>query len=225
MAADLVVIGAIRPDRRRALEQSLSGRGWRLLEAEPLAANASAPRADLDVSAIIQVGYPSSRSLRMIADSVGRRPELGVVVLGPVEPGIDVLIAVSSGVSGYLPYESQPGVVADAIEVVARGEVVLPISVSRSLVQLLRSGGRGVTVRRPDDVSVDLTSREWQVLVLLRQGRTTAEIASRLVVANVTVRSHVLVLLRKLGLAGRSDLAIPFGRAPQLVPTPYSATG
>jgi len=55
-----------------------------------------------------------------------------------------------------------------------------------------------------------LTSREWQVLDLLRQGLSTAAIARRLVVSPVTVRSHVASILRKVRAPSREALLRDF---------------
>jgi DNA-binding NarL/FixJ family response regulator len=52
----------------------------------------------------------------------------------------------------------------------------------------------------------DLTSREWEVLGLVRQGLSTSQIASRLFVSRATVRSHVAALLKKLGVPDREAL-------------------
>jgi DNA-binding NarL/FixJ family response regulator len=62
--------------------------------------------------------------------------------------------------------------------------------------------------RRPivTEAGYDLTSREWQVLGLLREGRSTAQIAERLFVSHATVRSHVAALLRKLRVPNRDAL-------------------
>ena len=55
-----------------------------------------------------------------------------------------------------------------------------------------------------------LTSREWEVLELLRQELSTAQIARRLVLSPVTVRTHVNAVLRKLGVADRGELVRQF---------------
>ena len=62
--------------------------------------------------------------------------------------------------------------------------------------------------RRPvvSEPGYDLTSREWEVLSLLRQGLSTAQIASKLFVSRATVRSHVAAVLKKLGVADRAAL-------------------
>ena len=55
----------------------------------------------------------------------------------------------------------------------------------------------------PKRRSVELTSREWQVLELLRAGLTTGEIADQLVISRVTVRTHVSAILKKLQVGNR----------------------
>ena len=64
---------------------------------------------------------------------------------------------------------------------------------------------------RPRGGSTVLTHREWEVLVLLRQARTTAEIAERFVVSHGTVRTHVATIVRKLGADGRASIAAAAG--------------
>ena len=58
-----------------------------------------------------------------------------------------------------------------------------------------------------------LTTRESQVLGMLRRGHSTAEIAERLVIAPVTVRRHISELVRKLGVEGRAALATADARS------------
>jgi DNA-binding CsgD family transcriptional regulator len=74
----------------------------------------------------------------------------------------------------------------------------------------LRNGLRGVRVGDAGGRGVDLTGREWEVLVLLRQDRTTGDIARHLVISRVTVRTHVAALVHKLGVGGRAGLLAPY---------------
>ena len=157
---------------------------------------------------------------RAIADITSTRPELGVLVVGPMEPNLDVMIALASGAFGYLPSGSTPAAIADAVDTMLAGEAVLPHAVSSPLVRHLRWGGRGFVVRALDGHDVELTNREWGVLVLLRQGRSTAEIARHLVVSTGTVRTHVAALVHKFGVRDRDGLAQSTGADPARRPTP-----
>jgi len=66
---------------------------------------------------------------------------------------------------------------------------------------------RGTTVADLGGRPVELTHREWEVLVLVRQARSTAGIAHRLVVCRVTVRPHGASLVRKLRVVDRAQQA------------------
>jgi DNA-binding NarL/FixJ family response regulator len=163
---------------------------------------------DAGAAVVVLDGYPAAATLRAIADVTTARQELSVLVLGRLDPNIDVLVALASGVFGYLPDCSSAGAVAEAVAALLAGDAVLPRAVSFPLVQHLRSGGRGVVVSCADGRAVTLTNREWDVLVRLRQARSTADIARQLVVANGTVRSHVAALVHKLGAVDRSALVV-----------------
>ena len=159
--------------------------------------------------AVVLFGPLSSGALRAVSEAVERRPEFSAIVVGPLEPNIEVLIAFASGFSAYLPAGSGPVAVADAVDAVLAGRMVLPRASAMPLVEHLRAGGRGMSVQRLDGSAVELTGREWEVLLLLRHVWSTAEIAARLWVSRVTVRTHVAVLVHKLGVADRAALMAP----------------
>lgn len=156
-------------------------------------------------AAVVLSGRPTGPVLRAIADAADQRPELATLVVGPVQPPIDVLVALASGVTGFLRMTTQAPAVAEALRAVLEGEMVLPREVSLPLVKHLRAGGRSISVSL-NGRDVELTTREWGVLVLLRQSYVTAEIAKRLVISNATVRTHVAALVRKVGVSDRSML-------------------
>jgi DNA-binding NarL/FixJ family response regulator len=163
--------------------------------------------ARLSAAAVVVLDGPlAGETLRVIADLTPSWPEPAILVVGPTEPSVDVLVAFASGVSGYVDERDGPSAIADAIDALVAGDLVLPRAVSIPLIRHLRAGGRGMFIPGPDGGSVELTSREWEVLVLLRQGRSTAEIADRLVISAVTVRTHVASLLHKLRVPDRAAL-------------------
>jgi DNA-binding NarL/FixJ family response regulator len=166
----------------------------------------SETRANGGGSVAVLDGAPSAAKLRAIADATLADPSLTVLVLGPLAPNVDVLVTLASGASGYLPPDVPAGTLLRAVQALTAGEVVLPPSISTALVRGLRHSG-GIVVERLDGQLVVLTNREWEVLVLLRQARTTAEIARRFVVSQGTVRTHIAAILRKLGAGDRAALA------------------
>jgi DNA-binding NarL/FixJ family response regulator len=204
MAGDRVVLVNSGPDQG-PLERLLRSRGYCVMKGDFGTQSVLALAVDADAAAVVFNGFPSDVALRDINDAVELRPTLGIIVIGPLRPQVDVLVALSSGVSGYLGESADAAEIADAVHTVVCGQPYVPAPVSGALVQQLRFGG-GVVVERRDGGTVRLTPREWEILVLLRQCRTTAEIAHRLVIAHVTVRSHVHGVLRKLGLANRQEL-------------------
>ena len=211
MATHTVVIGCADTARATALTRAVTARGVEdVADLWPLDRAITAGRSP-DTSLIVLDGYPPADTLRAIADLTDARPELGVLIVGPLDPNVDVMVALASGAFGYLPTSSSPAAVGDAVIAMLAGEAVLPHAVSAPLVQHLRSGGRGILVRRFNGHEVALTNREWEVLVLLRQARSTAEIARHLVVSPGTVRTHVSALVHKFGVRDRDGLAQPSG--------------
>jgi DNA-binding NarL/FixJ family response regulator len=125
-------------------------------------------------------------------------PETAVVMLTVSREDDDLFDALRAGARGYLLKDIEPAGLRVALRGVLRGEAALPRALVGKVVEQLRRRaprGRLLTVggRR-----AELTSREGDVLDLLAQGLTTAEIAARLLVSPVTVRRHIGEIRRKL---------------------------
>ncbi len=134
-----------------------------------------------------------------------RLPGTRVVMLTISHDQDDLLNALRAGAAGYLPKDIDPARLPHALHAVYRGEAAIPRALVTRLVSEFRDhGSRRRTV--VSETGHDLTSREWEVLALLRRGLSTAEIADRLVVSRVTVRTHVAALLKKLDLPDRQAL-------------------
>ena len=85
-----------------------------------------------------------------------------------------------------------------------RGEAALPRSLVSKVVDEFRARGRRLDLRAGQNSENRLTTREWEVLELLREGRSTAEIGERLYISRITVRTHVSAILRKLRVPDRA---------------------
>ncbi|GAA4261450.1 response regulator transcription factor [Dactylosporangium darangshiense] len=116
-----------------------------------------------------------------------------------------VAAALSAGASGFLLKDTTPQQLVHAVHVVAKGDALLDPAVTRQLIQrALPSLTRPATSARFDALS----ARETEVLQLLAQGMSNAEIADTLTVSETTVKTHVSRLLGKLGLRDRVQAVV-----------------
>jgi DNA-binding NarL/FixJ family response regulator len=138
------------------------------------------------------------------ADEISRRvPEAAVVMLTVSQGDDDLFDALEAGAIGYLLKDTSPLRLPDALRAVLRGEAALPPHLVTKVVAEFRQRRRRRRVPLPGRKPVDLTDREREILAMMRDGLTTAEIAERLFVAPVTVRTHVAAILRKLRVPNR----------------------
>ena len=132
-------------------------------------------------------------------------PETAVVMLTVSRNDPDLFEAIKAGASGYLLKDADPEGLPHALERAAAGEAVFPGTLVARLVDEFREVERRHRPSLRRRSSSDLTSREWEVLECLREGLTTAEIATRLFLSQTTVRRHVGSILKKLDVPDRSS--------------------
>ncbi|MFF0739107.1 response regulator [Streptomyces sp. NPDC004111] len=113
--------------------------------------------------------------------------------------------ALRAGAGGFLLKDASPAELVAGIRVVALGEGVLAPTVTRRLIGNL---SRDRDTPRPVSRLVGLTRREHEVLVLIANGLSNAEIARSLVISLPTVKTHVSSLLAKLNARDRAQLVI-----------------
>ncbi|RFU22840.1 LuxR C-terminal-related transcriptional regulator [Geodermatophilus marinus] len=140
---------------------------------------------------------------------VGDLAALGVavLVLGSVGPGGDLVETLRRGASGYVLKDVRPERLVEAVRAVARGETVLDAAATGSLLHQLDDP-------EPRQEAQDaLTPRQQAVAALVAEGLTNSEIADQLRVSRATVKGHITVALRRLGLRDRTQLAIHVNRS------------
>ena len=131
--------------------------------------------------------------------------ECKVLILTTFGSQDHVAHALLAGASGFLLKDATPEQLVQAVRVVAAGNALLDPAITRTLIQqALPSLGKPPTPPRFDALS----ERETQVLRLLAQGMSNAEIASALVVTEATVKTHISRLLAKLGLRDRVQAVV-----------------
>lgn len=153
--------------------------------------------------AVIDLQLPRLDGIEVIRRLTRECPGTRVVVLTSHEDDADIFPAISAGALSYLLKETTPEELAGAVRAAASGEAVLHPRVATRVVAEL-TGGRA---EAPNALR-DLTVRELEVLRLLGEGLSNAEIAQRLVIAHKTVKTHVSAILMKLQLADRTQAAV-----------------
>jgi DNA-binding NarL/FixJ family response regulator len=167
---------------------------------------ATSLRPDVTVVAL-QLQVPAVRDLVRALSDVQTR----VVLLGEAGDGADSVEVLRAGAHGYVHTTVSLKRLVEAVRAVARGETVLDAVVTGELLNRLdRTAAPG---EAPEAVRQSpLTARQQAVSELVAEGLTNAEIAVRLQVSRATVKGHVTVALRRLGLRDRTQLAIHVNR-------------
>ncbi|MEU2681086.1 response regulator [Streptomyces sp. NPDC102415] len=130
-----------------------------------------------------------------------------VLVLTTFDLDEYVYEALRSGASGFLLKDASAAELAQAVRVVAAGDALLAPNITKRLIAEFSRVSSGPRPPGRERVG-DLTERETEVLSLIAQGLSNAEIAVRLVVAEQTVKTHVSRILVKLGLRDRTQAAV-----------------
>ncbi|CAL2069797.1 MULTISPECIES: response regulator [Streptomyces] len=132
-----------------------------------------------------------------------------VLVLTTFDLDEYVFGALRAGAAGFLLKSAEAKDLIDAVRTVARGEGVVAAAVTRRLIAEFAAGPVGGRGTRPDPAVLDgLTPREREVLSLLGEGLSNAQIGARLDMAEGTAKSHVSRLLGKLDLRSRVQAAV-----------------
>jgi DNA-binding NarL/FixJ family response regulator len=125
-------------------------------------------------------------------------PDTQVLVLTTYSDDESILAALKAGARGYITKNARATEIADALSKVHNGESHLDPHVQRRLVEL-------ATRDKPTGLPDGLTPRELDVLRLIAEGRSNAEIAAQLYITEGTVKTHVNNLFAKAGLRDRAQ--------------------
>jgi two-component system, NarL family, response regulator LiaR len=129
-------------------------------------------------------------------------PDQIIVILTTADDDEIGLLGLRAGASGFLAKDVDIDVLPQALQGALSGEAAISRKLSMRLVEQLRRAPTGPGLR---PVKSPLTPREWEVIDLLAETKTTDQIAEQLVLSTETVRSHVKNILRKLDARSRED--------------------
>ena len=153
--------------------------------------------------ALVDLIMPGMDGVEATRRLTARSPRTNVVVLTSYHDDEHVFPAIRAGALSYILKEVGPDELANAVRKAAVGEAVLHPQVAARVVRELH-GAR----RDEPNAFHDLSERELEVLKLIAEGLSNAEISNRLFISEKTTKSHVSNILSKLHLADRTQAAV-----------------
>ena len=196
---DVVRVGVVSLDPMRALglqailEKKMAVEVEARLEAEAL--------GDESLEMVLLDAEVGEELLRVLGAFRRRRPELRVIVMGPVLEEDAVGPIIGAGARGYLAETANEAEIQLAFEIVRDGSVWAP---RRVMARLLDAAPRGDERARVEE----FTAREREVLQLLTSGLPNREIGRALGIDEGTVKAHVGRLMRKVNVTNRTALTL-----------------
>ena len=181
-------------------------------EAEDAAGAVQAALREKPDICLLDLGMPGN-GMSAVWEIAARIPDTKIVILTVSDQEDNLFAALRAGASGYLPKTMNLNRLPDTLDGVCHGEAALPRRLMGLVLERFRrrepSWRRAVGSRQ---AQWRLTSREWEILDLLAQGRSTAEIAERLVISSTAVRVHIAAIVRKLEVPDRAAAVELFRR-------------
>lgn len=151
---------------------------------------------------LMDLVMPGGDGLWAIQEITRENPQARIIVLTSFIEDRRVFEAIKAGAMGYLMKDSSYLDLIKAINKVARNEISLEPKIALKVISELKREAEQPPAGHP------LTSREAEVLKLVAQGFSNQDIASRLVISERTVETHVSNILEKLHLANRTQAAL-----------------
>jgi len=156
---------------------------------------------------VMDIRMPGTDGIQATAQVIRQPTAPRVLVLTTYDLDEYVYDALAAGASGFLLKDARPEELVDGVRVIAAGDALLAPAVTRRLIGLFVTGAHA-RLRRHDARLDALTEREREVLGLLAQGMSNAEISAALRVSGNTTKTHVARILAKLDLRDRVHAVI-----------------
>jgi two-component system, NarL family, response regulator DevR len=152
--------------------------------------------------AVLDARLPDGNGIDVCREVRSVDPEIKGLILTSYEDDQALFAAIMAGAAGYVLKQIRGTDLVDAIRRVASGQSMLDPSVTRRVLERIRNGADD-----PPELRT-LTDQERRILAYVAEGHTNREIATRMFLAEKTVKNYVSSLLSKLGLERRTQAAV-----------------
>jgi DNA-binding NarL/FixJ family response regulator len=153
---------------------------------------------------LMDLQMPDGGGITATRQIMAASPHIHILVVTLFQDDDSVFAALRAGARGYVLKDTDEDEMVRAIRAVAGGEAIFSPAIATRLIDFF-AAPRPVA---PKAVFPELTEREREILSLIAQGESNAEIAARLVLSLKTVRNHVSNIFSKLQVADRVQAAI-----------------
>ena len=159
---------------------------------------------------LMDVRMPGMNGIEATERIARECPGTRVLILTTFDLDEYAFAGLRAGASGFLLKDTRPAELAEAIRTVASGEAVVSPRITQRMLEMFASSlpNSGTPAQASDPRIDSLTPREKEILVLMSQGMSNAEIADRLVVSATTVKTHVGNVLAKLDVRDRVQAVV-----------------
>ena len=159
---------------------------------------------------LMDVRMPGMNGIEATERIARECPSTRVLILTTFDLDEYAFAGLRAGASGFLLKDTRPAELAEAIRTVASGEAVVSPRITQRMLEMFASSlpNSGTPAQASDPRIDSLTPREKEILVLMSQGMSNAEIAEHLVVSATTVKTHVGNVLAKLDVRDRVQAVV-----------------
>ncbi len=150
---------------------------------------------------LLDINMPGQKAVRVIRELQAQTVQPRILILTAYSDVENVVGMLNAGASGYLLKDDDPSVIVEGVRAVAQGKTWLSAAVAASLV------GQAAGEHPPAENDT-LSDRELEVLRLMAQGCSNAQIAETLAISEGTVKNHVTNLYDHLGVHSRAEAVV-----------------
>lgn len=153
---------------------------------------------------LMDLQMPEKGGLEATREVARRGPGVNVLVVTLFEDDESVFAALRAGARGYILKDADEEEMVRAIQAVGAGQAIFSPAIASRVVDFFAQGRQAV----PAELFPELTNREREILALISQGKSNAQIEEALTISLKTVRNHVSNIYSKLQVADRAQAVI-----------------